>query len=68
MARANPERTLAAILNADSHAEALMVLTNALARTWAAGSKAGWRDGVSDANDDSPTHTDNPYHRKKSQT
>lgn len=61
MARANPERTLDAVLNAQDRADAIKRLTAALRRTWAAGHDAGWRDGVSDITDDEPKRTPNPY-------
>jgi hypothetical protein len=60
--RANPARTLAAILNSDNHAAALDCLTKALMATWESGHRAGFHDGVSDANDDNPgPQTPNPY-------
>jgi hypothetical protein len=62
--RANPDRTLAAILDADSHATALRVLVTALDRTWESGHSAGFKDGVEDATADNPKpRKPNPYRR-----
>jgi hypothetical protein len=62
MARANPDRTLEAILNAPDRADALARLTAALARTWESGHSTGWDDGVQDAHSsDRPQRSPNPY-------
>ena len=57
----NPKRALDSVLRCATRADAEARMTEILARAWSAGSSAGWRDGVADANGTRKKDTPNPY-------
>lgn len=59
--RPNARIALGRVLTSRDRADAEERMRVLLSRAWAAGHDAGWRDGVSDATDDEPTRTPNPY-------